>query len=70
MSDCEMMTVCIFFNDKMANMPSTAGMLKRKYCQGDFALCARHIVCAALGVDKIPADLTPSESDRARQIIV
>lgn len=40
MSDCELMTVCIFSNDKVANMPSTAGMLKRKYCQGDFALCA------------------------------
>ena len=69
MSGCEMTEICIFFNDKMANMPSTAGMLKRKYCQGDFALCARYIACQALGADKIPADLTPSQSDRAKQLI-
>ncbi|SFM00831.1 hypothetical protein SAMN05421830_11173 [Desulfomicrobium norvegicum] len=69
MPDCELTTKCLFFNDKMANMPSTASMMKRKYCQGDFEQCARYIVCKALGRDKVPADLTPSQVDKAKQII-
>lgn len=69
MPDCELSTKCLFFNDKMANMPSTASMMKRKYCQGNFEQCARYIVCKALGRDKVPADLTPSQVDKAKQII-
>lgn len=69
MPDCELSTKCLFFNDKMANMPSTASMMKRKYCQGNFEQCARYIVCKALGRDKVPADLTPSQVDKAQQII-
>ncbi|NCC06393.1 MAG: hypothetical protein EOM37_20620 [Proteobacteria bacterium] len=69
MPDCELTTKCLFFNDKMTNMPSTANMMKRKYCQGDFEQCARYIVCKALGRDKVPTDLTPSQVDKAKQII-
>lgn len=69
MTDCELTTKCLFFNDKMANMPSTANMMKRKYCQGDFEHCARYIVCKALGRENVPADLTPSQADRAKQLV-
>ena len=69
MTDCELTPKCLFFNDKMANMPSTANMLKRKYCQGDFENCARYIVCKALGRENVPADLTPSQVDKAKQLI-
>jgi hypothetical protein len=69
MADCEMISKCLFFNDKMANMPSTASMLKKKYCQGDFAKCARYTVCKALGRERVPADLTPSQMDRAKLLL-
>jgi hypothetical protein len=69
MADCELTAKCLFFNDKMANMPSMASMMKRKYCQGDFESCARYMVCKALGRDKVPADLSPSQTDRAKQLI-
>ena len=69
MADCELTAKCLFFNDKMANMPSMAGMMKRKYCQGDFNNCARFMVCKALGMDKVPADLSPSQTDRAKELI-
>jgi len=70
MADCKMTSECLFFNDKMANMPSTASMMKRKYCRGDFTHCARYIVQAALGKENVPADLTPSQAEKAKQCIV
>lgn len=68
MADCELTPACPFFNDKMANMPSTASMMKRKYCQGNFAICARFIVFEALGRQGVPPDLSPNETDKARQL--
>lgn len=34
MADCATTPNCLFFNDKMAHMPSTAEMMKREYCRG------------------------------------
>lgn len=69
MPDCAMMPNCLFFNDKMANMPTTANLMKRKYCQDNFSTCARYVVCKALGKEKVPADLTPSQMDKAKLLI-
>ena len=69
MSDCECLPRCPFFNDKMANMPGMAAIQKRRYCQGDNTQCARHIVLKALGREKVPPDLFPSDTDRAKAIL-
>lgn len=69
MSDCELLEKCIFFNDKMANMPSTAQVIKRKYCTGDSSECARYMVCKALGRERVPADLFPNQVEKAREVI-
>jgi hypothetical protein len=69
MADCEMLAKCIFFNDKMANMPAMAEMLKKKYCRGDNSACARYVVCKSLGREKVPGDLTPSQLDRAQKLM-
>lgn len=69
MPDCEMLSKCIFFNDKMQNMPVMATVMKKKYCQGDFSKCARYLVCKALGREKVPSDLTPSQEDRAHKLL-
>lgn len=68
MPDCEMISKYLFFNDKMANMPTTVNMMK-KYCQGDFTQCARYTVCKAFGRERVPADLTPSQMDKARLLL-
>jgi hypothetical protein len=68
MSDCALISSCRFFNDKMAHMPSTADMMKRKYCRGENSNCARFIVFEALGKEGVPADLTPNETEKARQL--
>lgn len=69
MAGCELIEGCIFFNDKMQNMPATANILKSKYCQGDFLSCARYMVFKVLGRPKVPPDLFPQQADRAEQII-
>lgn len=66
---CEMIEKCIFFNDKMADKPGTAEIMKTKYCKGQFMECARYKVCKALGRDKVPADLYPIQVDRAQALI-
>lgn len=68
MTHCELIPSCIFFNDKMSHMPSTADMMKRKYCRGDFSRCARLIVFRARGRNGVPADLGPGDTIRARQL--
>jgi hypothetical protein len=66
MSDCPNIAKCIFFNDKMANRPATAEMMKKSYCKEKFTTCARYIVCVALGGPQVPADLYPNMVDRAK----
>lgn len=69
MADCELIAGCIFFNDKMANKPATANMMKASYCKGNFKDCARYMVCKALGKEKVPGDLFPSQLDRAQALL-
>ena len=44
-------------------------VMRKKYCRGDFANCARYIVCMALGREHVPPTLVPSQIERARDII-
>ncbi len=69
MADCECLTGCIFFNNKMSNMPSMAAMYKKTYCRGDASHCARYLVFKALGKQAVPIDLFPNMTDRARALI-
>ena len=69
MADCPMTPKCIFFNDKMASVPATAEMLKKRYCRDDFVHCARYLVRQALGPEGVPSDLTPSQAARVKSIV-
>jgi len=69
MADCECLPGCVFFNDKMQNMPAAANLLKKRLCRGDNAKCARHMVLSALGRAKVPPDLSPNQVDRATELI-
>jgi hypothetical protein len=69
MADCELLPTCLFFNDKMATMPSTATLVKDRYCRGDNSQCARYVVYKRLGRPKVPTDLFPNEAQRANKII-
>jgi hypothetical protein len=69
MSQCELLETCIFFNNHMANMPSTSDVYKKMYCRNDFEKCARHMIVQALGRGTVPSDLFPNQADRANSII-
>lgn len=69
MPECSLIANCAFFNDKMANKPGTAEMMKKKYCKEQYTDCARYVVCKALGRDKVPADLFPIQTDRATEML-
>ncbi len=69
MADCELLATCPFFNDRMANMPTSAAMFKKIYCHKDRTDCARYAVFKALGREKVPSDLFPNEMVRARRVI-
>jgi hypothetical protein len=69
MTNCPLLATCLFFNDKMAEMPATADLLKERYCGGDNTVCARHMVFLKLGREKIPPNLMPSDTKKARDII-
>ncbi len=69
MADCECLPKCPFFNDKMANKPATAQIMKNTYCLGDSTSCARHQVFKAVGSQFVPADLFPVQVERVSGII-
>jgi|GEM_PF-2932753 len=57
MEQCDRLSSCLFFANRLANMPGTSELIKRKYCRGTYWTCARRIVVLAKGADKVPADL-------------
>ena len=69
MADCECLPKCPFFNDKMSSKPATAELMKKQYCRDDFESCARYMVFKKLGREAVPADLFPSQQERARKIL-
>lgn len=69
MAECPNLVKCPFFNDQLANMPTVSGFLKRRYCQDIYSSCARYMVSQSLGSTYVPANLFPSEKQRAQEII-
>lgn len=69
MADCECVPKCPFFNDRMANMPQMAALMKSRYCQGDKLTCARYQVKSVLGPEGVPSDLFPNQHERAQTLI-
>lgn len=69
MAECECLAGCPFFNDMMENMPATANMIKEKFCIENNSECARHIIFKKLGKPVVPADLFPTQTDRATKIL-
>ena len=69
MADCECLSGCLFFNDKMPSKPAMAELMKSRYCRGDNSACARHMILVKLGKPSVPPDLFPGELEKATRII-
>ena len=67
--ECECLSGCPFFNDKMAEKPALAHLMKKQYCLGDFMSCARHRIFLAKGKDAVPGNLFPNQNERADQVL-
>lgn len=68
--DCEYLDQCLFFNNKVPDMPSTTRVLKIRYCTGGGnRACARFIIGKKLGKEKIPEDLCPNQLDRLEELL-
>jgi len=69
MADCECLSGCPFFNDKMANMPAMKEMFKRNYCMSDYTNCARYMIFKDLGKQAVPSNLFPNQKEKALEIL-
>ncbi len=69
MPECALLPTCLFFNEKMKDMPSLANVMKETYCKGDNSNCARYMVFMALGREKVPSVLFPNQVEKAKEII-
>ena len=70
MANCESLTKCPFFNDKMARKDVLAYVYKQRFCKGDNSQCARYVVMKRLGKENVPIDLYPNEMAKARTIVL
>ena len=63
MKKCSITSECPFFNDQLAKMHTAKVReeMKRKYCGGGNASCARYIVAKALGLNEVPLNLFPDD---------
>lgn len=69
MANCELIKQCIFFENQMREMPSTAAAFKNFYCEQGYDKCARYLVGNAIGFDKVPDNLFPGQRDLVETII-
>lgn len=67
MADCLKLKTCPFFGDRMTTFQALAEMMKRRYCLGTPAECARYRVSTA-GIS-VPPDLFPNQEERAVQML-
>jgi hypothetical protein len=67
MSQCEKLSACPFFNDKMATMPLAAEAVKKRYCLDNPSECARFQVSEA--GKPVPGDLFPSHGHRVNRLL-
>ena len=67
MAECLKLKTCPFFGDRMKETKVLADMMKRRYCLGTPAECARHRVSSA-GVP-VPPDLFPNQRDRSEDLL-
>ena len=69
MGECKKLAECLFYNDRLINMPLVADCMKRSYCRRNFEQCAIFIVNNALGRKSVPADLFPDDQTRAKILL-
>ena len=70
MDDCVYLKKCLFFNDKLKNMPKASESLKNMYCKWHHVKCARYKIATTLGANAIPENLFPGDTKQAAEILI
>ncbi len=70
MKHCEFIEKCLFFNNKLKNMPKATDSLKAMYCKWNYAKCARYKIAVTLGPSAIPDDLFPGDIKQADELLI
>ncbi len=63
-SECEWIHVCPFFEDPVGYSPEMGMLFVEHYCRGQFESCARYVGMLAVGADRVPDDLLPTDFGR------
>ena len=50
MTGCELLPKCLYFNDKLKNMPIASGLAKTMYCLWHYEECARFMVARVMSI--------------------
>ena len=69
MPECKFLDSCRMMAELLNIAPELTKEYRENFCEGDCSRCARHMVAIALGPDKVPLDLFPTEASRASEVI-
>jgi len=62
MARCDFIGKCPFLNEKIMNMPLTAGVLVENYCDSRFATCNIHTIALTHSIDNVPKHVFPDDT--------
>lgn len=68
MNKCPRASECPLFKNSLVEDVDLTDLLKRVYCNNDFENCARYFISRNFGVDRMPDDLKPYQSTKAKQL--
>ena len=69
MSECEFFPRCQYTDD-LKVMPTVSDIVRQMYCRWHFKDCARYVVAKNCGLENVPFDLFPPDTDSAELILL
>lgn len=82
MAECERISSCDYFNDTLKDLPATANLFKRRFCQGGREQCARQEVMSyihdqgnvistelELKITKAMPNIAPNDHHKVRRLL-
>ena len=67
--ECFKLSECPFYQGKMPMERGIGAIYRKKYCNGNFEICARYRVLTSVGASYVPDSLYPGMQDIADSII-
>lgn len=69
MRTCEYTHTCPFFAADVGYSPDLNDTMRAKYCLGEKEKCARYLAAQAIGSDKVPGDMLPTDELRLQEVL-